>query len=342
MRYFALIALSLYLSVSAAAADAPPGEWVNISDAITGPLVAAGKKIEYPGKGTTGAVFDVKTRTLFVVVPGQGLWGSIDSGKTFTRADDGSVGGRCETSYSLNADPAGGRLACFMLDGKCAFTNDAGKTWTPMTGLGRNWDYGSCDWSGDAITNIFAERHEVGGEAYLSTDAGKTWKLLFKDKEFDQTGGLGIFDATTLIRAKKGSGIERSTDAGETWTMVSDLQPVGRVAKVLKGTAYWLSKDGVLTSSDRGAIWTKTGDACPGTFGPYLDPNDPKRMVVAGPGGIFQTSDGGASWKLIAPFPPEYDAARPGWFTNIAWDPAKDIVFASRMGKPAYRWDAKK
>ena len=59
-------------------------------------------------------------------VLGQGIWKSADQGKTFARADAGEIGGRCETSYALQFDPAGKRLACFMLDGKCAMTADGG------------------------------------------------------------------------------------------------------------------------------------------------------------------------------------------------------------------------
>ena len=88
-----------------------------------------------------------------------------------------------------------------MLDGKCATTSDGGKTWRPMADLGRNWDYAAVDWTGKHVANILGERHEVGGEVYLSNDGGATWKLLFKDATFDRAGGLGIFDAKTLVRA---------------------------------------------------------------------------------------------------------------------------------------------
>ncbi|HEX8911853.1 MAG TPA: hypothetical protein VF796_05805, partial [Humisphaera sp.] len=316
----AALALSL-LAAPSRGADAPPaappaGKWVNVSDPLVDKITADGKKLGYPG-GTAGVICDAATGDLYVIVAGQGAWKSSDKGATFARADGGAVGGRCETAFAINADPAGRRFAFFMLDGKCAITTDAGKTWQPMKDLGRNWDYAAVDWSGEKVANIFGARHEVGGEAYLSTDGGASWKLLYKDAAFDKTGGVGIFDANTLVRTWAGKGVERSTDGGQTWAKASDLQPVGRVCRVYKGTAYWLGADGVLTSKDKGATWAKVGDACPGTIGPMFDPKDDNHLAVAGAKGIFESADGGKTWRAVAPLPEKFDVPRPGVFTNV-------------------------
>jgi hypothetical protein len=325
------------------AADAPPASnWVTISDPIVKKLAAEGKKLDWPYQ-TAGVVCDATNGDVYVVLPGQGLWKSSDHGATFERVDGGAIGGRCETSFALNMDPAGKRLACFMLDGKCAITPDGGKTWQAMTDLGRNWDYAAVDWSGEKVLNILGERHEVGGEVYLSNDGGKTWKLLWKDAKFDRVGGLGIFDAKTLVRAWPGKGIERSTDAGDSWAKVSDLQPNGRVAKINKAVAYWLCADGLLVSRDKGLTWEKAGTTCPGTIGPMFDPKDEKHMSVVGPQGISETADGGATWTLVATLPPHSDIPKPGgWFTNVGWDPGNGIYYVSRMGFAAYRLEKRK
>jgi photosystem II stability/assembly factor-like uncharacterized protein len=333
----------LVLAVLALGAGRPPQgpEWKEISAAVLQQLKDENKKLDWP-QGTAGVGVDPATGDVFMVVPGQGLWKSADQGKTFARIDGGAIGGRCESSYSLQFDPAGGRLACFMLDGKCAMTADGGKTWDPFAGLGRNWDYAAVDWSGGPVKNILGARHETGGEVFLSSDAGKTWNKLFADPEFEKSGGLGIFDATTLVHTMKGRGIQRSTDGGKTWAKISDAQPLGRVVRVRKGVAWWLGREGLLVSRDQGATWTTQGTAVEASIGPMFDPKDEKHFAAAGAKGIFESADGGETWKrVMAVLPEKFDFPKPGWYTNIDWDPSRGIFYASKMGRGTYRLETR-
>ncbi len=316
------------------------GKWTEISTEVLQKLKDDAKKIDWPG-GTAGVAVDPATGDVFMVVPGQGIWKSADQGKTFARTDGGAVGGRAETSYALQFDPAGKRLACFMLDGKCAMTSDGGATWSAFTGLGRNWDYAAVDWSAAEVKAIFGARHECGGEVFYSPDAGKTWNKLWAEPEFEKSGGLGIFDATTLVYTMKGKGIQRSTDAGKTWTQVSDLEPWGRVIRVRKGVGYWLSKEGMRVSKDKGATWTLQGTAVDATIGPMFDPRDENHFAAAGSKGIFETSDGGATWKAVGALPEKFSLPKPGWYATVDWDPARGLFYASQMGKGAFRLETK-
>lgn len=334
-KLFPAILGVLFISIPAFADTAKPaGGWVNISDPVVKKLKEENKKIDWPGE-TAGITVDPSTGDVYMIVPGQGMWKSSDRGETFARCDGGKIGGRCETSYSLNFDTAGKRLACFMLDGKAGISADAGATWRSFKDVGRNWDYAAVDWSQDEPKNIFAARHESGGEMYLSTDGGASWTQTDKDPKYD---AVGIFDEKTLVTTK-GDGVLRSTDAGKTWTKVSDAKPVGHVVRIYKGVAYWLAKDGFIVSRDKGATWSKMGTAVEATVGPWFA--DEKHIVVAGKKGLFETTDAGETWKLVAPLPEGHDLSRPGWFTNIAWDPIHDVFYASRMGKPAYKWERK-
>ena len=253
--------------------------------------------------------------------------------RTFARADGKIIGGRCETGGTLQMDPAGHRLACFMLDGPAGITLDDGKTWTAFKGEGRGWDYASVDWSAERPQVILAMHHETGGELFLSTDAAKSWKKVAKDAKFNM---VGVLDAKTFLIAKSTGGISRSTDSCETWTSVSDLTVTSHVPTLYKGAAYLISKDGLIASKDLGLTWTKRGAAVEATFGPIF--KDEKQMIVWGKKGIYESTDAGATWNLILTMPKEYNGYNPEWFNDVGWDPKADIFYISHMGLPAYRW----
>ncbi|KPK37542.1 MAG: hypothetical protein AMJ65_14325 [Phycisphaerae bacterium SG8_4] len=327
-----LSAGAVYSEDMSASAASGNRQWVDISARVIQNIEGEGKKIGYPGK-TAGIVVDRITGNVFMVIPDQGIWRSSDHGNSFTRVDGGKIGGRCETGFSLNFDPLGKRLACFMLDGQSGYSLDGGKTWQLMKANQRGWDAGSIQWSGDKTANIFALRHECGGEVYTSNEMGKSWKL--KGKAF---ASVGIFDAKTFVATKeKEQGIFRTTDGGESWTKVSELQPAGRDIRIFKGAAFWTSDKGLLVSRNRGTTWSIHGKEVECSFGPYFG-KDEMHIVVVGKNGFYQTTNGGKDWDRVAPLPPEYNVTIPGWFLNFGWDPHADILYASRMGKPAYKY----
>lgn len=318
-------------------AQQPATDWVNISDPVIQQLDAAGTKIPWPGQ-TSGVTCDRVTGQVYIEVAGVGLWTSTDHGATFTRLAGSPVGGRCEYGYALNFDPAGHRLACFMLDGKGGLTLDGGKTWSTFADVGRNWDYGAVDWSDPAARTMFLVRHESGGELYLTTDAGASWK---KIGTRPQVLAVAIFDDHTLALSE-GDGILRSTDAGQTWTRVADQHPVGRVAVPFQGATYWLAKEGLLVTRDKGATWQTIGTPSGAGWGPLFGA-DAQHLIVADPKGFLRTADGGATWQRVADLPPnkEFASADPGHFLCIAWDPQANILYASRMANPTYKLQLK-
>ena len=334
----ALWGMALGLAFAEVAAGQEQPQWVSVSDAVVAKVAADNVKTPSFERETAGVAVDPMSGDVYMIVNKHGVWKSTDGGKSFARADGGKVSGRCETAFALNADPAGQRLACFMLDGKCAWTGDGGKTWQAMADVGRNWDFAAVDWSMREIKNIFAGLHESGGQVMLSVDGGMTWKKLFKDREFDKSGGLGIFDAKTLVYTQKGKGIQRSTDGGANWSKVSDLEPIGRVVHVHKGTSYWLGREGLLVSKDRGATWNVQGKPVAATIGPMIDPRNEKRIAVAGLKGVFRSDDGGETWgPVVAALPKGFTMPHAGWYSNVAWDPVRDVFYASMMGKATYR-----
>jgi photosystem II stability/assembly factor-like uncharacterized protein len=310
------ICLVSFLASTALAAD-----WVNISDPVTTQVNPG-----YAGP-TAGIVVGRADGGVFLVVNDQGLWRSTDHGATFRRCDGKTVGGRGESGWALQADPAGKRLACFMVYGDSAMTVDSGATWTKFKTS--HFDFGAVDWA-DTGKRLLALRHESGGVLTTSEDGGATWKDL--EKGFS---GCGVLDRATFVATKeKEPGIFRSTDAGATWTNVSDRKPFAGVPVVFKGVAYWPAGKSILVSRDQGATWAELGEPVEATHGPFFGA-DEKRLVVVGKNGFLESSDGGMSWQPAAPLPAGFTTSRTG--PNYAWDASADIFYASTMTKPGFK-----
>jgi photosystem II stability/assembly factor-like uncharacterized protein len=322
--YFpALAGLVLLLTVNAArlpAADEAP-QWVPISQDVTSRV-----KPGYPGK-TAGVTVDPSNGDLYMVVPDQGLWKSTDHGTSFARIDNNAIGGRCETGFALDFDPSGKRLMCFMIYGGSALTTDSGKTW--LASKTSHLDFGAVDWD-QGGKHMVALRHESGGQLCYSADQGQTWSNLDKG-----IVSLGIFDGEILM-ASKGKGLLRSDDSGKSWMPVSEFEPAGRVMRVAKRVGYWTSDRGLLVSRDVGKTWSVPGASVNAVFGPYWG-KDPDHIVVVGKQGFHETLDGGKSWRLAAPLPPEFGVGMVG--PNYAWDSKADIFYASSMGKDTFRFE---
>ena len=300
-------------------------EWVNISDSVTSQV-----KPGYAGP-TAGVIVDRKSGDVFMVVNDQGLWRSTDHGATFTRCDGKAVGGRCETGWGLQFDPAGKRLVCFMIYGDSAMTPDDGATWTKLKSS--HFDFGSVDWA-DTGKRFLALRHEKQGLLATSDDAGATWTDL--EKGFS---ACGVFDHTTFVATKeKEPGIFRSTDAGATWTQVHPEKPSAGVPIIIEGAGYWATGKGVIVSRDKGATWTALNAPADAAYGPYFDTAE--HFVVAGKSGFSETKDGGKTWQVVAPLPPGFTVNRVG--PNYAWDPKADIFYASAMTKPTFKFERSK
>lgn len=318
-----LLRIALVLCTIVFVHTADKGAWVPISDGLIAKLTADNLKVGYPGL-TAGITVDHATGGVGVVVCDQGLWWSTDHGASYARLDGKALGGRCETGFALDADPAGGRLMAFMIYGASALTLDGGKTWSASSLS--HLDFGAVDWSDPAARTMIAFKHESGEEAVVTRDAAKTWTSLGKGFK-----AVGVFPKGVLM-ANRGAGIERSED-GTTWTKVAEQKPSGLTMRVRDGIGYWTSDAGVLVSSDSGKTWKILGSPVKAWYGPYFG-KDEKHLVVIGRDGVCETTDAGATWKVVAPLPPQFTIGFVG--PNFAWDPTANIFYASAMGKSAY------
>src|SRR5262249_16644200 len=189
------------------------------------------------------------------------------------------------TSMDQNAPT---RLASFSLDGSAGWTSNA-REWKSITSLGRNWDYGSVDWSAPVPQTIIAAKHETdpAGEVYLSRDGAVSWRKLSIYVGNNRAGVsmVGALDSTTLIYSN-GDGIYRSIDAGRTWTKVSSSNPQTRIPVLFRGSYYLGTATGLLVSKDEGATWQVQGAAVNVWQGPFFGAIE-REMLFVGKDGAF-------------------------------------------------------
>ena len=342
MRLPCLSALLALCAVPFCATLLAADNWIDISSAQIAKLGPQGKQVFE--KGCAGCAVNRLTGEVMVNFNCLGMYKSSDKGATWTRMDDGVISGRGETGWAVQVDQNDPkRIAVFSLDGTAGYTLD-GKTWKKFASLGRNWDFGSVDWANPEAKVILAGKHESGGEVYKSVDGGSSWKKLpIKMDPGPKKDGcmIGVMDAETYIYSFV-NGIQRSTDAGATWTQVSPLQPRSKIPVLFKQAHYLCTSNGLIVSRDKGATWEVKGEAVDIWEGPFFGA-DENTMVAAGPKGIFKTTDGGAKWTKISDLhPPERAYTfQTNWFGTYTWDPINDVIYATAMSHPAYKNELK-
>ena len=249
--------------------------------------------------GRASAVTGVpgKPNLYYFGASGGGVWKTKDGGQTWTNISDGAFGGSIGAVAVSESNPnviyvGGGEKT---VRGNVSYgygvwkTIDGGKNWEQM-GLkdSRHISRIRIDKNDPNLVyaavmgDLFKDTEERG--VYKSTDGGKTWRrVLFAgagagavDLSVDASNPRVMFASTWKIRRTpyslesggEGSALWRSTDAGETWTDISDNKglPTGlwginavAVSPVDGNRVYALienDKGGVYVSDDGGDTWS--------------------------------------------------------------------------------------
>jgi len=172
------------------------------------------------------------------------------------------------------------------------------------------------------------------GGVCVTDDGGETWRPA--GGGMPETNCTHILldptspaDARVLYVTGFGTGIWKSTDGGATWKLknngIADPKPfTWRLARDSKGALYVVTarkaKDNqkgpefngrVYRSTDGAESWkeVKLPEGCNGPSGLAIDPKDEKRLYLAawggmdrggaGGGGVFVSTDAGATWKNV-------------------------------------------
>lgn len=154
-----------------------------------------------------------------------------------------------------------------------------------------------------------------GSGLYKSTDGGETWQYL-SNKVGMPKGILGkISMAVSPVNSKRvwamieneNGGLYRSDDGGDTWRKLTDEQnlrqrpwyfsqifadPQDANALYVLNVQFWKSVDG-------GNKFTTINNQHGDNHDLWIDPNNPKRMILGDDGGAEVTINGGKTWTEL-------------------------------------------
>ncbi|MEK6334091.1 MAG: hypothetical protein AABM67_04020 [Acidobacteriota bacterium] len=206
-------------------------------------------------------------------------------------------------------------------------SRDGGASWQKV--LFKNEDVGAIDLAFDPVNSqivyatlwnvrrppwfIYAPANGPGAGIFKSVDGGSTWKEISEGIPLENRGHIGIAIAPTnrnrvyaIVDAKEG-GLYVSNDAGKTWTRSSSESRLwGRGWYFCKVTVdpknadvVYVMNTSMYRSTDAGKSWTAIKGAPGGDdyHQLWINPDDPKRMIVASDQGAVVTVDGAATWS---------------------------------------------
>ena len=304
--------------------------WVNLTDKFfaVGSMGAvevslSNPDIIYVGTGSDGLRSNVSI--------GNGVYKSTDAGKTWAHIgleNVGNIGG-------VRVHPSNPDVAFVAAIGNpfkasnergLYRTTDGGKSWqrvlyvSDSTGAvdvefqpgNPNVLYASM-WRAERKPWTIISGAREGG-VYKSTDGGSTWKKLTNGLPNDLVGKSNVAVTPAdpnvvwvLIEAKPGSGLYRSSDAGESFTLASDYaQLITRPFYYTNITVspkdpntLWVGAEQFSKTTDGGKTWRAMNIPHGDNHDLWINPGNADLMVQSNDGGATVSINGGRTWSTL-------------------------------------------
>jgi hypothetical protein len=275
----------------------PPGEWVHVTNNLTGMSTDCGISGVWAKPDEDMLITGIGSNGLYASTDGGATWQALGTGK-----DSTPVHNRI-TRIIFDPDHADVFYESGVYNGTGVFrTDDDGKTFIGLD-VQHN-DSVAIDFTDPDRKTLIAGTHEKHNQFWLSTDRGATFTdigMNLPDGDCTQTFVVG---AQTFLVGCTGygggfTGIIRSTDGGTSWDMVSTDGGGPFPLRASDKSIYWPNVNGgVARSTDDGQSWTKMSDN--GSVINVVELPD-GRIASLSKDTLVISSDHGATWKVASP-----------------------------------------
>ncbi|HEY7111457.1 MAG TPA: glycosyl hydrolase [Thermoanaerobaculia bacterium] len=203
-------------------------------------------------------------------------------------------------------------------------SEDGGRTWKKV--LGVDDKTGASDLSMDpnnprilyaAFWQVIRKPWDLvsggpGSSLFKSADGGETWKKLTEGLPEETWGRVGVAASPVrpgrvwaMVEAKKKGGLYLSDDYGEKWTHVNDEHKIRErawyytwvVPDTKNADAVYLPNVELHHSTDGGKTFEAVSVLHGDCHDLWIDPDDPKRMILGDDGGATVSFNGGRTWS---------------------------------------------
>lgn len=304
----------------------PPGEWVDVTANLSGMMT------------TCGAISGIWTKPdedlLMVNVPNVGMFTSSDGANSWQGI--GTAKGSANPNNVMQTvlfDPdhpdtyweSGIHTAT-----GAYVTTDNGKTFTALN-VAQSDALGVDFTDADRKTMLAGAHESPTNDLYLSVDSGAHFDNIGGKSLPGNCTGAVVIDAQTFLLGCNGytpgvTGVLHSTDAGKTWSKLTDGGGYGLPLRASDKSLYWTNSagPGFVRSTDDGATWSDATSTGP-TRVPVELP-DGRIASLDVNGAVILSSDKGATWKVVSPNVPNASGAIIG---GIAYSgPQKAFFYA--------------
>jgi photosystem II stability/assembly factor-like uncharacterized protein len=191
-------------------------------------------------------------------------------------------------------------------------TTDGGQSWIVRTSqlptALTDYSLGSLQVSSTDANVLFAGNWSLIDTLrgfYRSVDGGLTWQR--STAGFGRSKSVAVIendpsDPNSLYAGGYANGLYRSTDLGDSWTLISGSiseRYVDVLFVASNGNLYSAFGGGIYTTSDREGSWKSLNGDLQNVdvFDVIVDPSNANVLYANSYGGVYRTQDGGLTWQ---------------------------------------------